>query len=710
MLIIRKQFIDRSYFRFCFYVLLFLLVQENLLILNAQETSGIEEQNDSIDLLLLPFDLPEIELREATVKSLNNYSVLSARDIAIQDQKHISQSLNNVSGVYMHSGALNTNRITIRGIGSRSPFGTNKIKAFMDEIPLTNGVGETGIEDLDLSFVDQVEVWKGPTTSRYGAGLGGMIQLKTPDPSKQEEYMTMEGYYGSYGYNRLVHKSLYTNPKINQVLFYSLNKTHSDGYRDNNEYDRYSITLLNRSKVLTGVLSILVNHLNQKAFIPSSLNEEDYETEPSKAAFTWGRVKGFEDYKKTMLGLSYKSGIKDVAELTMVANLFHYDSYESRPFNILRENSLATNGRLLVNSKPFINNRATLNFGMEYYQEQYDWETFQTNDGALGDALSINEESRNYQNVFSEFQFRINNRLKFKTGLNYNNTSYDLTDLFPADSTDISGEYSFDNIWSPRIVLSYLPGNFTQIYLSASHGFSPPTLEETLKPDGLINTDIQPETGWSYELGGRGSLIQNKLAWEVSLYSMQIRNLLVARRLELDQYIGVNAGETQHNGLELDLNYSIVKKSDRSINFKVAYAYQSFNFQEFQDDENDYSGNELTGTSPHLLNAILSGSFKGLYGNLHFNYVDAMPLRDDNSVYSDSYSLLNLKLGYTKQFGERIEIDVFGGIANLLDEKYASMHLINASSFGGNAPRYYYPGLPRNYYGGIVLKCLFELD
>ena len=31
------------------------------------------------------------------------------------------------------------------------------------------------------------------------------------------------------------------------------------------------------------------------------------------------------------------------------------------------------------------------------------------------------------------------------------------------------------------------------------------------------------------------------------------------------------------------------------------------------------------------------------------------------------------------------------------------MVLVNAGSFGGRAPRYYYPGAPRNYYGGIRL-------
>jgi len=59
------------------------------------------------------------------------------------------EALNQVPGVLMHHGTLTTNRLTIRGIGSRTPYATNKIKAYFGEIPLTSGDGETTLEDLE---------------------------------------------------------------------------------------------------------------------------------------------------------------------------------------------------------------------------------------------------------------------------------------------------------------------------------------------------------------------------------------------------------------------------------------------------------------------------------------------------------------------------------------------------------------------------------
>ena len=56
-----------------------------------------------------------------------------------------------------------------------------EIKAYLDGIPITNGSGETELEDIDLSILNGLTVYKGPSSSIYGAGLGGMINLEVPD-------------------------------------------------------------------------------------------------------------------------------------------------------------------------------------------------------------------------------------------------------------------------------------------------------------------------------------------------------------------------------------------------------------------------------------------------------------------------------------------------------------------------------------------------
>jgi iron complex outermembrane recepter protein len=141
------------------------------------------------------------------------------------------------------------------------------------------------------------------------------------------------------------------------------------------------------------------------------------------------------------------------------------------------------------------------------------------------------------------------------------------------------------------------------------------------------------------------------------------------------------------------------------VNVYAAYTFADYRFDEFIDGESDFSGNKLTGASPHLLNAgiDLNPGSKGLYGNLNFQFVDAMPVRDDNAVFSSAYRLLNLRLGYRFSIGKRWNLDAYGGINNIWNEKYASMIQINAAGFGA-APRYYYPGLPRHFFAGFSVN------
>lgn len=189
---------------------------------------------------------------------------------------------------------------------------------------------------------------------------------------------------------------------------------------------------------------------------------------------------------------------------------------------------------------------------------------------------------------------------------------------------------------------------------------------------------------------------------------MNVKDLLVAQRTDDDQYIGVNAGKTNYIGLELTTNHKIVQSESFRLDLRNAVTLNDFKFDEFINDTEDYSGNQLTGVPKFVFNSTLTGETDfGVYFNLNYNYIGEIPMRDDNSVYSDKYQLLNSKIGFRTNLFENFNLNIYGGINNIFDEKYASMLLINAGSFGGNAPRYYYPGEPTNYYAGIDLNYQF---
>jgi iron complex outermembrane receptor protein len=191
---------------------------------------------------------------------------------------------------------------------------------------------------------------------------------------------------------------------------------------------------------------------------------------------------------------------------------------------------------------------------------------------------------------------------------------------------------------------------------------------------------------------------------------------LVARRTAQDRYIGVNAGQTQHTGIEAALSMEFRPSMGAFIHPFVQYSWSFHTFVDFEDRGEEYTGNRVTGVPPHVLNVgvdfkmpLVQGTSTeerdrlSLSGNINGRWVSAMPIRDNNSVYSTDYFVVGARLGlqYVPIAENRLQFQVFAGVDNALNAAYAGMLLVNAGSFGGNAPRYYYPGLPRNAYVGL---------
>jgi iron complex outermembrane receptor protein len=615
----------------------------------------------------------------------------------------------------MQSGALNTNRITIRGIGSRNLFGTAKIRAYFKDIPLTNGSGETSIEDFELGAISKFEIRKGAGSVAYGAGLGGTIHMTPKHAAFNKTEFLGELTTGSFGLIKSIARINHGSTKQDISAIYS--NTESDGFRENNNYNRQTFTASSNHYVnKNNQLSFLVSYVDLKAFIPSSLNETDFLNNPESAAFAWKNAQGHEDTQRGLLGISWQHNYSNKTQhITSVFSSTRV-SYEARPFNILEENTLAFGIRTrLLSTLELLEKTLDYTVGFEIFNDQYKYQTYQNlyqefppGTGSIkGNQLSDFKEHRFYYNLFIDSNYNVSEKTTFSFGLNLNQTFFDLEDRFPStpDNPDQSGDYQFNTMISPKFGISHLISNNITIYSNVSHGFSPISLEETLLPNGQINNDIKPETGWNYELGTRGTTLHNKLDFNASIFRLDVKNLLVPRRTDSDEFIGINAGKTQHDGLELHANYRWLDHKTLSISSFLSYTLNHFKFKEFIDDTNDFSGNDLTGVPSNVFNlGFIFNSETGIYGNINYQYVGRIPITDSNDLYSDRYNLTNCKIGFQKNLNKNLKFNIFFGINNIFDETYASQLLINASGFGGNAPRYYYPGNPINFFGGFNLN------
>ncbi|MGB5943002.1 MAG: TonB-dependent receptor [Leeuwenhoekiella sp.] len=655
--------------------------------------------------------IPIIDTLQRIPASVN---VISSSDLQRGDPLSFAYEINKLPGIQMQQGALNTSRLVIRGVGARSPFSTNRVKAYLEGIPLTTGEGETTLEDIDLNLIERIEIIKGPASSSYGAGLGGALNLSIRKPGPDENSATIYGNLGSYGLVRGGIATALTSQRSKSLI--SFNHMEKNGFRQNSHYNRNTLTGFSQYQLaLDKTLSFFGNYTHLKAFIPSSLNAEDFRDAPEKAAFTWGQAKGFESYDKLLAGISFDwelSG-KTSWQTSVLTNL--RDGYEPRPFDILDEKSWAMGIRSVYRTEfTVLNIPSKASAGVEYYDENYTASLFENlyednfGNGSLeGEQFNEQEQNRKYLNLFLQISAVLSKKLKTEIGLSYNHSRYRLNDKENPEAVDRSGVYTYPRQFLPNFGITYelLPKKF--IYASISQGFSIPTVAETLSPEGAFNPDIKPETGTNYELGIKANWLNKKLYTELALYSLQVNDLLVAERVDQDRFVGRNAGETDHKGLEFLFNFNQYLGKDFLLKPYGSLSINAYSFDEFTDDGTNYNGNELTGVPRHTYNIGLDFAWRNqIRMNLNYLRTGEIPLNDANTVYSDPYGLLNLRLDHKIHSIDRLPITIYGGLNNVLNTDYASQILPNAVGFGGSAPRYFYPGEPVNFYLGLQLNLV----
>ena len=657
-------------------------------LLIASMILNVRGQSVSLDTTEFLFNtLEEITLSSS---SASKATPLSISKLKVDDQlfsavERLDQFLNFVPGLEMQSGALNTNRIHIRGIGSRSPFATSKIKAYLDDIPLTDGIGETSMEDLNLSFLDVVEVWKGPFSSTYGAPLGGIIRFKTPSINSQNAFIS-ENTVGDFGFLR-TENSLQLKTSERSTLFISDEILTSEGYRSNNEVDKHNLNILWKGIQSRTTFTFLASYIDLYAQIPSSLNSDDFNNNPSVAAGNWQSVNGYEDYSKLRLGFNMSHTFSDQSSLSNTLYGYFFNSFELRPFNVLDDENSAFSIRTRY-LKPF--GKFNIEVGQETFLDDYKYDIYETDNGNQGALIEQFQNKRRSVNLFSEVFVDLSESIKMGGGLNYQTISYNLENI----GTQIESESSYPSILSPRLYISYLISRSLDFRVDIAHGSSNPSLDESLNPDGTFNQEIGSERGWSYEatLSYNPS---NKFNVRATTFWLNAEDIIVNRQTPQGQVFGVNGGSTTHRGMEIQAQFNESLTDNLSWNTLFNGSFGSYRFDDFIDGSDDFSGNQLTGVAPNKW----SIQSKLSWGHCDFvvlhRFVDEIPIDDANITFNEAFHVTNFLFRQNINIGNWT-LGMVAEVENIFDNDYASMVAVNASSFGGNAPRYYYPGLPIN--------------
>jgi iron complex outermembrane recepter protein len=754
----------------------------------------IKNCNDDIVIALTPSGstLSEVEISATSAQNKSmlyqpvSITKLNKVELKRSTGLYFDDIINtNVPGVSFERRTVNAGQqFNIRGYGNgsrgtrgvSSNFDGQGYKVYLNNIPITDAEGITIMDDIDFGSIGGVEVVKGPAGSLYGLAIAGAVNLSTVQPEKGKTTVGQDIMAGSYGLQR--YTTHFSTGGDRASLLVNYGHQTSDGYIIHNASHKDFINMFgnfqpNAKQTISAYLGFSDSY-DERA---GEQTIAQYEAMSDTGNLDYIKRNGHSHLVSFRAGLSHTYAFNNVVSNTTTIFGAGVPSDVSSAGGWTDRVAVNYGVRSTFNTKFPIGQGFTLSgiTGVENQNQRattigYNLKknpndtTAASHNWALGDPYwvinaitSDNSTISKTTTVLSEWTLAMPHGFSFTAGLALSNMKVALNDRFTGDTITktYSGHFdtTYKNMFAPHLALNKVFNKHLSVYASYSTGYKAPVSSyffitvpkagsgPTYVPAvGRVNSSLSPERGEQFEIGTKGSLLKDRLIFEVSAFRAVFSNKMTAvavpnpaNTVTLYTYM-VNAGSQNDNGLEALVKYNIYHSANgfvRDITPFGNMTYSDFTYDNFkiqsvtgkrvapnaaQDSLTtfDYSGYAVAGVPKFTGNLGFDFLLKyGVYGNFTFSYRDGMPITSNGMIPStpataapyfvpyqaSSYSLMNAKIGIMQSISSRVDIDAFVGVNNISSTQYPIMAFVN------QIPDAYMPG-PRNanYYGGLNIK------
>lgn len=656
-----------------------------------------------------------VTLDAVTVRAFEQYRPLNKTTAPVRviqfsnsdrnNKLSLVNSFNSIAGVRMEERSPGSYRINIRGSSLRSPFGVRNIKIYWNDIPVTDAGGNTYFNQFAWNNFSSIELFKGPASSLYGAGTGGLILMNNFDnwrPGASLEYVG-----GSYGLHNILTSARFGDSEHANQVTYAHNQ--SDGYRVQTRMRRDNVSWSSRIKTsekqeLTA--SLLYTDLYYQT--PGALTLNEYNTNPKAARPAGG---GFPSAVNAHAAIAQKNLTAGFSNHYQISTRWRNQTTLFGSFSQIKNSAIRNYER---RSEPQWGGRTVFVLDQKHRKNAWQWVAggefqqgyFNTqvakNLNGNPDTIQTNDDIRNTLfTAFTQADINLGEKWLITAGLSLNHAQVAIRRLSEYPVTLQKRNYR--NELTPRLAI--LRQLSADLYLlgSVSKGFSPPTTAEVLPSTGVISTDLEAEQGWNYELTARYNLFNQKLRLEATGFYFKLNNALVQRRDISGGDYFINAGDVRQKGVELHADYTYNPASSRAIRYvliQADYTYNHFRYGSFTKGTDDFSGKKVPSVPAGTFSLLADvQSTHGWYSQITWYMASRIYLNDANTATADAYQLLGWRLGWRKSLSNGIRFNLYAGADNLLDEKYSLGNDINAA-----AGRYYNAAPRRNFYGGVAVQ------
>ena len=623
--------------------------------------------------------------------------LLSSQELNRNNPAFLEQSLGVMAGVQVDKRTqAGGQRIVIRGYGNDQKFNNWGIKAYYNQIPLTNAEGVTILDDVDFSVVDNIEVIKGPASTMYGAGVGGVVRFYLKNSDEKGISLTQNTTTGSFNL-------IQTNTRLDLVtdnasMFVNFGHLESDGYRPNGESLKNFITYKGDFKFsdkqsVNVFLSHNFSHEGISGQIPYSYYYAN--NDPGNDAYL--RKNAHLDIESTRFGVS--NNYKFANSFRNSTVLFYSGSEWERVVAGASEQASSPNYgiRSVFTKTNDISNEIenVLDFGTEIQQCKSLISNFRfTGDSNSPLTVSPIAPGNYYKYTTNQQSVFIHDRINFKKydaaliiGLSANHIDYDRIDLLAlpglivGNIKNTSFSKSFTTSYNPHIAIQKTYKD--QIFnLSYSEGYNAPTASTSfIAALNKTNDDLIAEKAKMVEFSAQGLLFNTRFDYQVSLFNMNIENKLT--QLSAANPAGgsytytANTGNQMNKGLEASIGYVFTINSNpffSKVTSFVNFSYYDFKYTDFSTRVggilSDFSNKKVVGVPKQKYSVGLDfQSPKGIYFNSTFNYLSEVYSDFANTNTVNGFGLLNAKLGYKiASKNKKVSLDFFVAVNNLTNQ------------------------------------------
>ena len=689
---------------------------------------------------------PKIVKEQSEFKRHGQFTeLLSSQELNRNNPAFLEQSLGVMAGVQVDKRTqVGGQRIVIRGYGNDQKFNNWGIKAYYNLIPITNAEGVTILDDVDFSIVDNIEVIKGPASTMYGAGVGGVVRFYLKNSDEKGISLTQNTTTGSFNLFQTNTRLDYVSD--NSSMFVNFGHLESDGYRPNGQSLKNFITYkadfkFNDKQTVNVFLSHNFSHEGISGQIPYSYYYAN--NDPGNNAYI--RNNAHLNMQSTRFGVT--NNYKFSNKFKNATVLFYSGTESERVVAGASEQFSSPNyGFRSVFTKSIDISNAienVLDFGTEIQQCKSLISNFRFT-GDLNNPFTVSpiapgnyyKYTTNQQSVF------IHDRINFKKyelslilGLSANHIDYDRIDLLAlpgliiGNTKNTSFSKSFTTSYNPHIAIQKTFKD--QIFnLSYSEGYNAPTASNSfIAALNKTNDDLAAEKAKMIEFSAQGLLFDTRFDYQVSLFNMNINNKLTqlsaANPAGGNYTYTANTGNQLNKGLEASIGYVYEIKSNpflSKLTSFVNFSYYDFKYTNFSTRIggilSDFSNKTVVGVPKQKYSVGLDfQSPKGVYLNSTFNYLSEVYSDFANTNSVNGFGLLNAKLGckFTTN-NKKVSLDFFVAGNNLTNQtNYTFLFLggsINDLDSGNGFPTEMAadvnPGFNKAYFwNGINIKYYF---